>query len=191
VQTTFRSAFLFNQGQRAFDQVQADICFHVIRLETMALNAVLSKFCATIIKRASQVREITPPTAIWTGTNDNALHTHSHVTMISLCNGNGISSSLDLRDVLQSLHGRVARGLTCNVKLKTLFLLHTEPGVRPCRNPSWLAAIQKEIQRHDFSYFVDEPPSMAEGGRGVVVAGCPAYVWSISAFQIGRVFSHS
>jgi hypothetical protein len=37
-----------------------------------------------------------------------------------------------------------------------------------------LAAIQKEIQRHDFSYFVDEPPSMAQGGRGVVVAGCPA-----------------
>ena len=37
-----------------------------------------------------------------------------------------------------------------------------------------LAAIQKEIQRHDFSYFVDEPPSMAQGGKGVVVAGCPA-----------------
>jgi hypothetical protein len=25
-----------------------------------------------------------------------------------------------------------------------------------------------------FSYFVDEPPSVAQGGRGVVVAGCPA-----------------
>jgi hypothetical protein len=37
-----------------------------------------------------------------------------------------------------------------------------------------LAAIQKEIQRHDLSYFVDEPPSVAQGGRGVVVAGCPA-----------------
>lgn len=37
-----------------------------------------------------------------------------------------------------------------------------------------LVAIQKEIQRHDFSYFVDEPPSVAQGGRGVVVAGCPA-----------------
>jgi len=36
-----------------------------------------------------------------------------------------------------------------------------------------LAAIQKEIHRHNFSYFVDEPPSIAEGGRGVVVAGCP------------------
>jgi hypothetical protein len=37
-----------------------------------------------------------------------------------------------------------------------------------------LAAIQKEIQRHDLSYFVSDPPSVAEGGRGVVVAGCPA-----------------
>jgi hypothetical protein len=37
-----------------------------------------------------------------------------------------------------------------------------------------LAAIQREIQRHDFSHFVDEPPSVAEGGKGVVVPGCPA-----------------
>ena len=36
-----------------------------------------------------------------------------------------------------------------------------------------LAAIQKEIQRHDLSYFVDNPPSVAQGGRGVVVAGFP------------------
>jgi hypothetical protein len=37
-----------------------------------------------------------------------------------------------------------------------------------------LAAIQKEIQRHDLSYFVSDPPSVAQGGRGVVVAGCPS-----------------
>jgi len=36
-----------------------------------------------------------------------------------------------------------------------------------------LVAIQKEIHRHDLSYFVDEPPSVAQGGKGVVVAGCP------------------
>ena len=36
----------------------------------------------------------------------------------------------------------------------------------------FLAAIQKEIQRHDLSYFVDEPPSVAQGGKGV--SGCPA-----------------
>jgi hypothetical protein len=37
-----------------------------------------------------------------------------------------------------------------------------------------LAAIQAEIQRHDFSHFIDEPPSIAEGGKGVVVPGRPA-----------------
>jgi len=37
-----------------------------------------------------------------------------------------------------------------------------------------LRALQKEILRHDFDYFVDEPPSIAQGGRGVVVPGCPA-----------------
>ena len=36
-----------------------------------------------------------------------------------------------------------------------------------------LAAIQREIQRHDLSYFVSEPPPVAQGGRGVVVSGCP------------------
>ena len=35
-----------------------------------------------------------------------------------------------------------------------------------------LRAIQQEIQRHDFSHFVDEPPCIAEGGRGCVVPGC-------------------
>ena len=34
-----------------------------------------------------------------------------------------------------------------------------------------LAAIQQEIRRHDLSHFVDEPPSVAQGGRGVVVSG--------------------
>ena len=37
-----------------------------------------------------------------------------------------------------------------------------------------LAALQAEIQRHDFSHFIDEPPSIAQGGKGVVVPGCPA-----------------
>jgi len=46
-----------------------------------------------------------------------------------------------------------------------------------------LAAIQKEIQRHDFSYFVEEPPSMAQGGCGVVVAGCPACKKRINTIQ--------
>jgi hypothetical protein len=36
-----------------------------------------------------------------------------------------------------------------------------------------LAAIQREIHSHDFSHFVDDPPSIAEGGKGIVVPGCP------------------
>jgi hypothetical protein len=35
-----------------------------------------------------------------------------------------------------------------------------------------LAAIQREIQNHDLTHFVDEPPSIAQGGRGVVITGC-------------------
>ena len=37
-----------------------------------------------------------------------------------------------------------------------------------------LAAIQREIHQHDFSTFVDEPPLLGQGGKGVVVPGCPA-----------------
>jgi hypothetical protein len=37
-----------------------------------------------------------------------------------------------------------------------------------------LAAIQREIHRHDFSHFIDEPPSVAEGCKGMAVPGCPA-----------------
>jgi hypothetical protein len=37
-----------------------------------------------------------------------------------------------------------------------------------------LRTIQQEIQRHDFSHFVENPPSVAQSGKGVVVPGCPA-----------------
>ena len=37
-----------------------------------------------------------------------------------------------------------------------------------------LRELQQEIRRHDFNCFVDQPPSVAEGGKGVVVPGCPA-----------------
>jgi hypothetical protein len=33
---------------------------------------------------------------------------------------------------------------------------------------------QAELQRHAFDFFVDDPPSIAEGGNGVVVPGCRA-----------------
>jgi len=35
-----------------------------------------------------------------------------------------------------------------------------------------LRLLQQEIRRHDFSTFIDEPPAMAQGGRGVCVPGC-------------------
>jgi len=37
-----------------------------------------------------------------------------------------------------------------------------------------LRALQAEIRRHTFDTFVDQPPSIAQGGKGVVVPGCPA-----------------
>lgn len=35
-----------------------------------------------------------------------------------------------------------------------------------------LAAAKTELLKHSWGTYVDEPPSMAEGGRGVVVPGC-------------------
>ena len=37
-----------------------------------------------------------------------------------------------------------------------------------------LRALQSEIRRHTFDAFVDEPPSVAQGGNGIVTPGCPA-----------------
>ncbi len=37
-----------------------------------------------------------------------------------------------------------------------------------------LRALQAEIRRHAFDTFVDAPPSIAQGGNGVVTPGYPA-----------------
>ena len=37
-----------------------------------------------------------------------------------------------------------------------------------------LAAAKHELLSHSLSTFVNDPPSIAEGGSGVVVTGCPA-----------------
>lgn len=37
-----------------------------------------------------------------------------------------------------------------------------------------LKHIQQVIRLHSFDQFIDEPPSVAQGGRGVVVPGCSA-----------------
>ena len=39
-------------------------------------------------------------------------------------------------------------------------------------NSKLLAALQHEIRSHDFSTFVEKPPSVAQGGNGIVVPGC-------------------
>ena len=36
-----------------------------------------------------------------------------------------------------------------------------------------LSAAKAELMKHSLDTFVDAPPSVAEGGRGVVVTGCP------------------
>ena len=42
------------------------------------------------------------------------------------------------------------------------------------RKSDLLRALQTEIRRHTFDTFVDQPPSMAQGGNGIVTPGCPA-----------------
>jgi hypothetical protein len=42
------------------------------------------------------------------------------------------------------------------------------------RKSDLLRTPQSEIRRHSFDTFVYNPPSIAEGGNGVVVPGCPA-----------------
>jgi len=37
-----------------------------------------------------------------------------------------------------------------------------------------IKAVQTELQRHTFDTFMDEPPSIVRGGKGVVISGCPA-----------------
>jgi hypothetical protein len=37
---------------------------------------------------------------------------------------------------------------------------------------TFIRLLQTEITRHSFDTFVDEPPSVAQGGRGILVPGC-------------------
>ena len=36
-----------------------------------------------------------------------------------------------------------------------------------------LLTVKAEFLRHHWDFFVENPPSVAEGGKGVVVPGCP------------------
>lgn len=37
-----------------------------------------------------------------------------------------------------------------------------------------LHLLQQEIRRHNFDFFIENPPSIAQGGHGVCVSGCSA-----------------
>ena len=48
-----------------------------------------------------------------------------------------------------------------------------------------IAAIQSELRRHTWDTFVDQPPAIAQGGRGVVVVGwpvCRKRLYTVSQF---------
>jgi len=49
-------------------------------------------------------------------------------------------------------------------------------------------AIRSEFQRHRFDVFVDDPPSVAQGGKGVVVPGCA--VCKIQLQTVERFVTH-
>ena len=42
------------------------------------------------------------------------------------------------------------------------------------RNAKFFRRAKTELMRHSWDTFVDDPPSVAQGGKGVVVSGCPA-----------------
>ena len=48
--------------------------------------------------------------------------------------------------------------------------------------------VRAEFQKHRFETFVDEPPSVAQGGKGVVVPGCA--VCKIQIHTVERFLSH-
>jgi hypothetical protein len=49
---------------------------------------------------------------------------------------------------------------------------HPERHLNPEKQQALIRYLQNEIQRHHWDTFVVDPPSMAEGGRGVVYPGC-------------------
>ena len=49
------------------------------------------------------------------------------------------------------------------------FSLHKTARGPSVKKSELLRALQQEIRRHHFNYFIHEPPSIAQGGRGVVV----------------------
>lgn len=63
--------------------------------------------------------------------------------------------------------------------MKPTILLELSPRSSPIQNGESSAQVQiarfdpARDHSHDFSHFVDDPPSIAEGGKDIVVPGCP------------------
>ena len=51
-----------------------------------------------------------------------------------------------------------------------------------------IAIIQAEMRRHKFDTYVDEPPIVAQGGRGVVVPGCS--ICKVRLSTVGQFVDH-
>jgi hypothetical protein len=51
-----------------------------------------------------------------------------------------------------------------------------------------IAALQSELQNHTFDFFVDEPPAMGQGGKGIVVPGCPTCKRKLNT--VGQFIDH-
>src|SRR6266404_7848134 len=64
-------------------------------------------------------------------------------------------------------------------KLRFPFPLHSNRREPSVKKSKLLKALQQEILWRDFDYFVDEPPSIAQGGRGLVVASAGRRPYSV------------
>jgi hypothetical protein len=51
-----------------------------------------------------------------------------------------------------------------------------------------IAIIHAEMRRHKFDTYVEDPPSMTQGGRGVVVPGCS--ICKVRLSTIGQFVDH-
>jgi len=46
------------------------------------------------------------------------------------------------------------------------------PGEIPVKRSEFVSQLQQELRKHHFDTFVDEPPSVADGGHGIIAPGC-------------------
>jgi hypothetical protein len=92
------------------------------------------------------------------------------------CNASRILAASSRQNPVFFVNAATRRGMLSSVLrpvVKSSSPISSQPNARMNEKSELLLALQREIQRHDLSTFVDEPPSVAQGCRGVVVPGCP------------------